>query len=97
MMTEAQFYERHHDRSYRYDDYKLEYKNFHARQYFENHKNEEKFIERYHPAKIVERRKRDAAEAQNLAEQFLLNFKTQILSLQIMTPVKTKNYSLNQK
>jgi hypothetical protein len=70
-MTESQFNDAPQYRGIRYEIYKAEHKKFHTKAFFLIHRADPRFMERYHPASIVERRKRDTADSQLLASQFL--------------------------
>jgi len=71
MLSESQFQESHHERNYKYEDYKTDYKKYNTKVYFNANKNDPRFIEKYHPNSIIERRKRDSQESQALSTQFL--------------------------
>eukprot|EP01126_Amoeba_proteus_P033968 TRINITY_DN3360_c0_g1_i5.p1 TRINITY_DN3360_c0_g1~~TRINITY_DN3360_c0_g1_i5.p1 ORF type:complete len:190 (+),score=20.02 TRINITY_DN3360_c0_g1_i5:84-653(+) len=69
----------------RYEDYKTDYDKHNSRAFFKSHREvslvflcvshhniqEEWFLEKYHPTKILERRKRDATKAQEQANKFI--------------------------
>jgi len=77
MLSETQFNDIHYERSFKYEDYKIEYKKFNARQYFNSNRTDPRFISIYHPTSILERRWRDALESQRLSAQFFLELENE--------------------
>jgi hypothetical protein len=71
LLSESQFNEAPQWKGIKYETYKTEHKRYNTKLFFLIHRTETRFMERYNPTSIVERRKRDAAESQLLAAQFL--------------------------